>query len=494
MLYARYGRGLLDEEDLNKETYKKAYNASLKNFETKRYASGATIASDDSDFNEWLQESQNDLSHLVREYETGSYPHAGLPWFNTIFGRDGIITAYQVLWLNPDIAKGVLKTLAARQAQTTDPFHDAEPGKIIHEARSCEMALTKEVPFGDYYGGVDETELFIMLAADHYKQTGDIALVKELKPHLIAANQWIENKLKEHPLGFLSYERGADTGLANQGWKDSADSVFHEDGSDPSTPIALGQVQGYVYAAWQGMVDLLEALREPEEAQIFRQKAKAFAKHFDEYFWDESLATYVLAIDGNNKPCRLRTSDTGHLLWTGIVPVAKAALVRDQLMSAESFSGYGIRTLAKQQERYDPLSYHNGSIWAHDTAIAALGLAHYGFADDAVQIFKAIYEAAKLCTNKRIPELFGGQGKDDGEELRWYHSACTPQAWVAGSVFMLLQAVIGADLKQIEQQVNKNNVTVLSLFLPSCCGILNIENMKINNKNICLEIKPAKNT
>jgi len=492
-LYVRYGNGLPDISPLNEKTYKNASENAVKDFETKRYTAGATVTSSDPEFNEWLQTSQNDLAHLVREYETGPYPHAGIPWFNTMFGRDGIITAQQMLWLNPNLAKGVLKGLAARQAQTTDPFHSAEPGKIMHEARLCEMARTNEIPYETYYGGVDTTPLFIMLAADYYRRTGDIAFIKELKTNLNAANQWIENHMNVHPLGFLSYKSDAKIGgLPNQGWKDSPDGVFHEDGSDPSIPIALCEVQGYVYAAWQGMADLQEALQEPAKAQAFRQKAKDFATDFDKHFWDKNLGTYVMAIDGNSKSCRVRSSNTGHLLWTGIVPESKASLVRDKLMGPDSFSGYGLRTVEQKSARYDPLSYHNGAVWAHDTAIAAMGLANYGLVHDSEQILGGLYEAAKLCPKKRLPELFGGQEKDGPEDLAWYPAACAPQAWAAGSLFMALQAVTGLDLKLLEQQADKNNNIILhTSSLPTSCGVLSINNLQIGKSYISLQISPA---
>jgi glycogen debranching enzyme len=335
----------------------------------------ATVSSSDSGFNEFIGRSASDLAILVTRTDAGSYAYAGIPWFATPFGRDGIITALFTLWLDPSIALGVLRYLAQTQATESDPSRDAEPGKILHELRNGEMARLGEVPFGKYYGSVDATPLFVMLLGAYYVRTGDLALVRELWPNCLAALEWIDRYGDIDGDGFVEYVRKTPSGLDNQGWKDSQDSVFHSDGSLALAPIALCEVQGYVYAAKCAASTLASALGFEPEAQRLSASAADLRERFDAAFWCDELDTYAMALDGRKRPCRIVTSNAGHALFTGIAKDERAARVSKVLLGRDSFSGWGIRTVATSASRYNPMSYHNGSVWPHDNAVVALGLA-----------------------------------------------------------------------------------------------------------------------
>jgi glycogen debranching enzyme len=407
-----------------------------------RRRQGATVRSSGRLFNEWLEKSGADLALLTTEQPTGPYPYAGIPWFSTPFGRDAIITALQTLWLNPSLARGVLGFLAAHQAKETSRFQDAAPGKIMHEQRKGEMAAVRELPFAQYYGGVDTTPLFIMLAGAYARHTGNVAFIEPLWPSLLAATAWIEGECDSNRDGFLAYARAADTGLANQGWKDSHDSVFHADGSDARGPIALVEVQGYVYAALRTMADLAARHSEPDQAAAWRARSESLRDAVERRFWLDADGYYALALDGQGVPCRVRGSNAGHLLFTGLPSAERAERVAAHLRGRPFSSGWGIRTLAKGQPRFNPMSYHNGSVWPHDTALCAAGLARYGARDDVVRIMSEVFAAA-VHFDMRLPELFCGFDRVAGEAPTGYPVACLPQAWAAGAAFMLLQACLG---------------------------------------------------
>jgi glycogen debranching enzyme len=406
---------------------------------------GATVRSSGRLFNDWLDKSRADLALLTTELPTGPYPYAGIPWFSTAFGRDAIVTSLQMLWLDPSLARGVLRFLGRHQAKETSPFQDAAPGKIMHETRKGEMAALRELPFGQYYGGVDTTPLFVMLAGAYAARTGDLGLVEELWPSLCAAMAWIEGDGDSNGDGFVDYARGAATGLANQGWKDSQDSVFHTDGTDAVGPIALIEVQGYVYAALVAMADLAARRGLTPEAERWQARAATLRAAVEARFWVEELGYYALALDGQGRPCRVRGSNAGHLLFTGLPTPERAGRVADQLLASPFNSGWGIRTLAAGETRFNPMSYHNGSVWPHDTALCAAGLSRYGARDGVVRLMSGAFEAA-VQTDMRLPELFCGFPRAAGEAPIAYPVACLPQAWSSGAVFMLLQACLGLSI------------------------------------------------
>lgn len=423
-------------------------------------------------FNDFLEQSRADVALLTTDLPTGPYPYAGVPWFSTPFGRDGIITAWQMLWLDPSLARGVLTYLASRQATEVSAFMDSAPGKIMHETRGGEMSALGEVPFGLYYGGVDTTCLFIALAGAYWRRTGDQDLIRALWPNLVAAAGWMTDNGDFNGDGLISYQRGADTGLSNQGWKDSEDSIFHRDGRFPKGPIALLEVQGYAYAAWQAMADLAE-LTGQAGADSYRVKAERTRQLVEDRFWMEDEGFYAIALDGDGEQCRSIGSNAGHLLFTGLPSAERARRVTRRMLSSEFRSGWGVRTLAKGQSRFNPMSYHNGSVWPHDTAMAAAGMARYG-ERRAVAMLLGEINAAAAHFNLRLPELFCGFERQTGEPPIAYPVACLPQAWAAGSVFLMLQASLGLSIDACTGVVEVDRP-----MLPPGIDRLNVTNLEV---------------
>jgi glycogen debranching enzyme len=348
-----------------------------------------------------------------------------------------------MLWLSPSIAKGVLQYLAETQATEVIPDVEAEPGKILHEMRRGEMAALGEVPFGRYYGTVDATPLFIVLAGAYFERTGDRQLLQQLWPNIQRALDWISTYGDKDHDGFVEYARHSSKGLVQQGWKDSNDSVFHQDGTMADAPIALCEVQGYVYAAKLAASKICHVLGKPQDSAKLKREAEELRKKFEEAFWCDDLSIYAIALDGHKKPCRVRTSNAGHCLYTGIVSQERAAIVARQLLGPEFFSGWGIRTVAHGEARYNPLSYHNGSIWPHDNALVASGLARYGFRNFAGRILLGLLDVSNIVDLHRLPELFCGLDRRAGEGPTLYPVACSPQAWAAAAGFLVLQACLG---------------------------------------------------
>ena len=407
---------------------------------------GARIATTTRLFDEWIHKSAADLALLTTELPTGPYPYAGIPWFSTPFGRDAIVTALQTLWLDPALARGVLAFLARHQSHERSPFRDSAPGKIMHEMRRGEMTALRELPFGQYYGGVDTTPLFVVLAGAYADRTGDLAFVNELWPALTAAMAWIEGDGDANGDGLLDYARREGAGgLINQGWKDSVDSIFDADGRFPDGPVALVEVQGYVFAASRAMANLAARRGEVDAADRWQARAEALRETVERRFWMDEAGLYGIAIDGRGELCRVRASNGGHLLFTGLAAPERAARVLEQLASPAFNSGWGIRTLAKGEPRFNPMSYHNGSIWPHDTALCAAGMARYGEREHVVRLLNELFEAA-VQFGMRLPELFCGFARAAGEAPIAYPVACLPQAWAAGSIFMMLQSCLGVSI------------------------------------------------
>jgi glycogen debranching enzyme len=444
----------------------------------------ATVETSNDLFNEILCRSMADLYMLMTNTPQGRYPYAGIPWYSTTFGRDGLITALQMLWLDPRVAQGVLRRLAAYQAKADDPDSDAQPGKILHEMREGEMAALGEVPFGLYYGSVDATPLFVMLAGLYAERTGDDAIIVELWPEIEAALSWIDGPGDLDGDGFLEYYRATERGLANQGWKDSLDAIFHADGRLAQGPIALAEVQGYVYCAKQVLARCAERLGWSERARRLNAEADQLAERFDASFWCPELGTYALALDGEKEPCRVRSSNAGQVLFTGIAKLDRAIQVADGLLRPQFFSGWGIRTVANTEARYNPMSYHNGSIWPHDNALIALGLARYGLKHSVERVFKGLFDAATYMEMRRLPELFCGFQRSRGRGPTHYPVACSPQAWASATPFTLIEASLGLQFDPVANEIRLRNPR-LPLFLDE----LVLRNLQLKQSSVDLKVR-----
>ena len=442
------------------------------------------IKTSNDQFNNWIRRSQADLAMMVTNTDFGHYPYAGVPWFSTVFGRDGMITALEMLWLVPSIARGVLSYLAATQATTQDIARDAEPGKILHEMRKGEMAQLGEVPFGRYYGSVDATPLFVLLAAAYYERTADQAFMRGIWPNILAALEWIDRFGDRDGDGFVEYARQNDLGLIQQGWKDSKDSIFYRDGKLAVGPIALCEVQSYVYAAKRGIAHAASDLGDPHLADQLNSQAAELRYNFGTAFWSDELSTFALALDGEKRKCKVRSSNAGHCLFSGIASEAHQQAVRESLMSPTFFSGWGIRTLETGEKRYNPMSYHNGSVWPHDNALIAYGALCGSDKSLALKVLSGLMDLSQNVNLHRLPELICGFARRPGKGPTLYPVACSPQAWSAGSIFMVLQACLGLEIRARESRIylrysalpeNLKQVSIRGLQVGNACVDLSFE-------------------
>ncbi len=386
-----------------------------------------------------LDRAVEDLRALLLFTSDGPMPAAGIPWYVTAFGRDSLLASYMMLPYYPQVAKGTLHYLAARQGKKHNDFHAEAPGKILHEVRYGELSRTNKVPFTTYYGTVDATVLFILVLHQLYKTAHDLETVKELQENWEAALAWMQNDGDLDKDGFIEF-KGSEPGkgLTVQSWKDSHDSLSHSDGKLVEGNIAVSEVQGYAYAAYLAAAEFYAALGKAEKAKSYKEKAEALKKKFHEAFWIERMQTYAIALDGKKKRLEVHNSDAGHLLWSGIVPEEIAPKLVKTLMSEIMWSGWGIRTLGKNEVRYNPVSYHNGSVWPHDTALAAIGMMKYGFIEEAKKIREATFDLAASQGDYRLPELIAGYERSSSPPVP-YPVACRPQAWDAAALLYLLQ-------------------------------------------------------
>jgi glycogen debranching enzyme len=444
---------------------------------------GARIETSHDALNDWLNRSSADLRMLLTHTSHGVYPYAGVPWFSAPFGRDGLLTALATLWIDPGIAAAVLRFLAATQASEVCPESDAEPGKILHEARGGEMATLGEIPFRRYYGSIDGTPLFVILAHAYYERTADRPLIEEIWPNVLRALDWIDTHGDRDGDGLVEYAHYGSSGLVNQGWKDSEDSVFHADGRLAKPPIALSEVQAYVFGARRAAAELARMLGDEQRARTQRARADALQQQFEARFWCEELGTYALAIDGDKQPCRVLSSNAGQCLLTGIASAPRAASVAAQLMQPASFSGWGIRTVPASERRYNPMSYHNGSVWPHDNALIAQGMARYGLKEPALRVLTGLFDATLFLDLHRLPELFCGFPRRPGEGPTLYPVACAPQAWSAAAVFLLLEAALGVRICAVERRIS-----FTSPALPPFLSQVRISGLQIGDATLDLQL------
>jgi glycogen debranching enzyme len=436
---------------------------------------GCDISTDNEQLNDWVNRSKADLLMLTNETGQGLYPYAGVPWYSTVFGRDGIITAFQMLWMKPQIARGVLRFLAKTQATAEDAQSEAQPGKIVHEIRKSEMARLGEVPFRQYYGTVDATPLFLFLAAAYLDRTNDRTLIRELWPHLEMALTWIDCYGDLDRDGFVEYSTES-LGLKQQGWKDSFDSVFHADGTVAKGPIALCEVQAYVFAAKKGMAMVARRLKKPETAEQLAYEADQLRTNFHRAFWCDAIGMYALALDGEKRQCEVRSSNSGQCLFSGIGDSESNNRIIEQLGQPAFFSGWGVRTIASSEKNFNPMSYHNGSIWPHDNSLIAWGLAQNGKKGLARRILSGLLDAAIVLELRRLPELFCGFPRRPQKAPTLYPVACAPQAWAAGSVFLLLQSCLGLHIS-----AENSRITFYYPTLPETVQKVCLKNLTVGN-------------
>ena len=434
-------------------------------------------------FNLTVERSMADLRLLVNEGpdEEERYIAAGVPWFSALFGRDAIITALQSLAFRPQIAIETLVVLAARQATAIDDLRDAEPGKILHELRVGEMASAGELPHTPYFGSVDSTPLWLILLGATYDWTGDRSLVDRLWPNALAALKWIDRYGDLDGDGFVEYRRRSERGLFNQGWKDSHDAIRDRNGREATLPIALAEVQGYVFDAKRRMAGLARTRGETKLAVRLDAEAELLRDRFEKAFWVEDQRYYALALDGHKRPADAIGSNAGHCLWTGIIDPERAPHVVDRLLGPSMFSGWGVRTYAAGQPGYNPIGYHTGSVWPHDTSLIAAGLKRYGFDDESNRIVSDVFRAAQHFPDFRLPELFCGFDREHSATPVPYPVACSPQAWAAGASFLFLTTMLG-----LRAHADRRELELHHPNIPDWLGRVTLKNVRVGEAAVDL--------
>ncbi len=447
-------------------------------------AQGSRWTTDAGDLDHLLRRATDDLRALHVEVDGEPVLSAGIPWYSTIFGRDSIITSLQALPLNPGMARRTLRYLAARQGTREDRYTEEQPGKILHELRRGEMARSGEIPHIPYYGSVDATPLWLILLHETWRWTGDAELSRSLLPNAERALAWIDKYGDIDGDGFVEYLCTSDKGLVNQGWKDSGDGVPFPDGRLPQPPITLVEVQGYVYDAKLRMAEMYQHLGHPERASELRRQAAEMRDRIRDRFWREELGTFALALDREKRPVATATTNAGHLLWSRVPAPDEAQRMADRFLEPDFFSGWGIRTLSAAHPAFNPMSYHNGSVWPHDNAIVVLGMALYGHARSALPVVRAIYEAGIQTEYQRLPELYCGMSRGRGHRPVAYPVSCSPQAWASGSLFMMLQAMLG-----IYAEAPARVLHVRDPLLPDFLNELTVSDLPIGGTRVSLQFR-----
>ena len=441
-------------------------------------------SSDVDDFDGLLRRATDDLRALHVELDGGPVISAGIPWYSTIFGRDSIITSLQTLPLNPTIAVETLRYLARHQGRREDAFTEEQPGKILHELRRGEMARAGEIPHVPYYGSIDATPLWLVLLHETWRWTGDSGLVRDLLPNAERALEWIDRFGDIDGDGFVEYASTSAKGLRNQGWKDSGDGVPCPDGRLPEPPIALVEVQGYVHDAKVRMAELFRNLGQPQRAAALRKEASVLRDRIRSAFWLENMSTFALALDRHKRPVPTATTNAGHLLWSRVPTPAQARRLAAGLLEPTFFSGWGIRTLSAAHPVFNPMSYHNGSVWPHDNALVVLGMALYGHGRAALPVVRALYEAGAHSEVQRLPELFCGMTRATRSHPVNYPVSCSPQAWASGALFMLLQALLG-----IYAEAPARVLHVRDPVLPDFLDELTVTGLAIGGSRVALQFR-----
>ena len=439
------------------------------------------ITTDNELFDQLLTRGIRDLRALHTSTADGNVIAAGIPWYVSVFGRDALITAHQLLMVNPRCARDALLVLAAHQGTREDPWRDEEPGKILHEIRKGELARAGAVPHTPYYGSADATPWFLILLGQYFRWTGDREFAKSMLPAAEAALAWMDTYGDRDRDGFIEYETRSPLGLRNQGWKDSWDSVVHADGRLADAPIALVEVQAYAYMAKTRMADLFDALGDEERADQLRGEALMLRARFNEAFWMDDEHYFAEALDKDKRQVRSVTSNPGHALYCDIVDADKAEHVARRLLQPDMFSGWGIRTMSKAASAYNPMSYHNGSVWPHDNALIAAGLKRHGFVKATTRLATAMFDAAIHTDYMRLPELFCGFTRRTPNRPVGYPVACSPQAWAAGSPFLLLQAMLG-----VSARAHENLLTINKPHLPPWLNFVELRNLRVGESRISL--------
>lgn len=445
------------------------------------FGKGAAIRTEHELFDVGLLRGLKDLYILRQPTPKGVGLSAGVPWYSAVFGRDSVITSMQFLPFRPDIARETLEVLAAYQGKTEDDYRAESPGRIMHEVRFGELARINMIPHSPYYGTVDATQLWIVLLRDYISWSGDLEFAKSLWPHAQLAMEWIDRSSKT---GYLTYKRISEKGLDNQGWKDSHDSVLFSSGVYANPPIAICEAQGYVYAAKLALAELADLLGHNLTADTLRQDAKDLKQRFQKDFWMDEHNFCALAIDGDGKKVDLLTSNPGHLLLCGILDEAKANVIADRLMNSDFWSGWGIRTVSSSSIPYNPISYHNGSIWPHDNSMIAAGLRKLGRVEDAHMVMEALYEVSQSERYHRLPELFCGFGKTEADSPIDYPVSCSPQAWAAGSMFQLLSACFN-----LQPDAVRNRLIIVEPSIPEWLGRVTVRNLKVGDCSLDLSFQ-----